>query len=137
MASRAVSEDAAWPARVRLGLSRCEWHERVPGLGRVRVVPGARAPRVPGPHNSVRPCPSLGATAVARGGPGGGRAARGGRQWARVGRGEGDVVAWRVGMTIRVARGTVAGRSRTRWLVKVVTVYHRRIQRLTCAEKCR
>ena len=108
MPSLAVSEDAAWPARVRLGLSRCEWHERAPGLGRVRVVPGARAPRVPGPHNSVRPCPSLGATAVARGGPGGGRAARGGRQWARVGRGEGDVVAWRVGMAIRVARGTVA-----------------------------
>jgi hypothetical protein len=108
MTSRAVSEHAAWPAQVRPGLSRYEWHERLPGLGRVRVVPGTRVPSVPGPHPSVRPCPYLRAAAVARGGASGGSAGRGGRQWARLGAGEGDVVAWRVGMSIRVARGTVA-----------------------------
>ncbi len=85
-------------------------HKGDPG-GRREIIKGDGTPiitRVPGPHNSVRPCPFLGATAVAREGAGGGRAARGGRQWARVGRGEGDVVAWRVGMAIRVASGTVA-----------------------------
>jgi hypothetical protein len=107
MASRAVSEHPAWPARVRLGLARYEWHDRRPGLGRVRVVPGTRGPSGPRPHPSGRPCPYFPATPVALGGPGCGIGARGGRQCARVGPGEGDVVAWRVCMAIRVARGTV------------------------------
>ena len=76
--------------RIRLGLSRYERHERVPGPGRVLVVPGTRVPRGPGPHPSVRPWPYLPATAVAHGGPVGGSGARGGAQLARVGRDDGD-----------------------------------------------